>query len=90
MRVNGVELDQENWLETQAELTRKAVFDLECDEPAIVLTVLDEERENAVDVGARGCGRRVRYVRAVVDPRAFAASRRYSPWVANVAGGNSE
>lgn len=64
MQVNGYPLDAEEWRYNADVIRRQAAFDLSCAYQSIELTVLRVDGDAATNVGATGCAKRTRYVRA--------------------------
>lgn len=74
--VSGVEVYENLWAETVAELRPRAQFELGCS--TLEFALFQKARSLPSEVGVTGCGKRVTYVRAV----SFSPPRR-GPWSAN-------
>ena len=63
IEVDGIRVVEALWAEVDAELRRRAAFDLECPPAEITLTLFHLADGQPVEVGASGCDRRAVYSR---------------------------
>jgi hypothetical protein len=79
---DGFTLNAEAWSDLQGELSRRASFELDCPVADLQFTVIHTGQhtydDQASEVGVRGCGRRVLYLRDRRGP---------SGWVSEGCGG---
>ena len=66
IEVDGIRVQEALWREADAQLRRRAAFDLDCPPEEIALTLLHLAEGQPVEVGASGCDRRAVYSRANV------------------------
>lgn len=62
--VNGIEVYENYWNKTIAELLPRAKFDLNCAPDKITFSLFRKNIRTPSEVGAAGCGQRAVYIRA--------------------------
>ena len=57
-KIDGYTLNKRAWKKDKKTVLDRAAFDMSCPREKIKLTVLDEEKNYARQIGAEGCGKK--------------------------------